>query len=164
MSAKYFIDIADDDGGMEWYEEPVTIVGFVAGFLLLVLVIASTLILCYSKEDEEDEEEQQQQQQQQQQQHQQQQQQQQQQQPQQQQQQIQRGVDENRRFDERRFDEPRLTASNGMDKTNPLYINANEFDLHPLPRILRANFVHIDVNELTPRTHFKSYYNEPSYY
>lgn len=44
-----------DDGETEWYVEPITIVGFVAGFLLLLLIVASVLILCHSREDDDDE-------------------------------------------------------------------------------------------------------------
>lgn len=46
------------------------------------------------------------------------------------------------------------------DKTNPLYIAANEFDLRPLPTPLRAKFVHIHVDEpRVTREGFESYYN-----
>ena len=115
--------LSGGDSGTEWYEEPITIVGFVAGFLLLVLVIASVLILCYSKEDDEED-----------------------------------------------TDGPSSTSRdvNGLhgtldenDKTNPLYIAANEFDLRPYTATpLRAKFVHIHVDEprLT-REGFESYYN-----
>ena len=46
------------------------------------------------------------------------------------------------------------------DKTNPLYIAANEFDLRPFPTPLRAKFVHIHIDEpRVTREGFESYYN-----
>ena len=51
-------------------------------------------------------------------------------------------------------------SENEFDKTNPLYIAANEFDLRPLPTPLRAKFVHIHVDEpRVTREGFESYYN-----
>ena len=111
-----------DDGGTEWYEEPITIVGFVAGFLLLVLVIASILILCYSKEEDNEDTE------------------------------GNSGTSRDNHGEE--------GSENEFDKTNPLYIAANEFDLRPLPTPLRAKFVHIHVDEpRVTREGFESYYN-----
>jgi hypothetical protein len=113
---------AGDESGTEWYEEPITIVGFVAGFLLLVLVIASVLILCFSKEEEDEDSE---------------------------------GHSTTSR------DNPGLQGSfDEHDKTNPLYIAANAFDLRPFPTPLRAKFVHIHVDEpRVTREGFESYYN-----
>lgn len=114
-----------DDSGTEWYEEPITIVGFVAGFLLFVLIIASILILCYSKEDDEDDEEQ--------------------------------GGQSGTNHVTEGLGETNIVEH---DRTNPLYISANEFDLQPLPPPLRAKFVHIHVDEpRITREGFESYYN-----
>jgi hypothetical protein len=111
-----------DDAATEWYEEPITIVGFVAGFLLLMLVIASVLILCYSKEeDDEDTEE----------------------------------------HSATSRDNHGLEGTTyEHDKTNPLYVSANQFDLRPFPTPLRAKFVHIHIDEPRgTREGFESYYN-----
>ena len=108
---------------------PITIVGFVAGFLLLVLVIASILILCASK-DEDDEE-----------------------------------TEETEEHSATARDNDGLQGPlDEHDKTNPLYIAANEFDLRPLPSPLRAKFVHIHVDEpRVTREGFESYYNTAQY-
>ena len=112
-----------DDGGTEWYEEPITIVGFVAGFLLLVLVIASILILCHSREEDEEEE-------------------------------------SEGNSATSRDNHGHEGSSDEYEKTNPLYIAANEFDLRPLPTPIRAKFVHIHVDESrVTREGFESYYN-----
>ena len=131
-----------DDSGKEWYEEPITIVGFVAGFLLLILVFASILILCHSKDDDDEDEE------------------------------SEAGGQysgaqlngrsaEYVRRPEARHVERDQSWTSVSDRTNPLYLNANEFDLHPYPQALRAKFVHIHLDNKTPNdSNYRAYYNK----